>query len=73
MIINKSDVARVIGVAVVIYLGLLMLISTLNAIDKSMQNKTLMLCKSALYSENKEWLKNCECFYATNEIACVKH
>ena len=41
-------------------------------IYKSIENKTLMLCKSALYSENADWLKKCDCFYKTNEIACVK-
>lgn len=59
---------------VVALVGIVMLLvwGICDGIDKSVANQDMMLCESALYSGNQEYLDKCECYYQSEDINCVK-
>ncbi len=51
-----------------------LIISTLaftHSINTQISNHDLMLCNSALKSQNPEYLEKCQCFYNSNDIKCL--
>lgn len=41
------------------------------AFDTHMDNRDVMLCKSAKVSGNSEWLAKCQCYYKGEPISCL--
>lgn len=41
------------------------------SLNKSLDNRDVMLCNSALKSLNREYLKKCQCFYQGQSISCI--
>ena len=58
--------------ALLLLLIILLLVIGLNyGINKSINNQSIMLCKSALKSGNKDYLNNCSCYYEGEKISCI--
>lgn len=44
----------------------------MGAMGKSIDNQSVMLCKSALNSGNEEWLTKCTDYYRTGNVKDIK-
>lgn len=53
--------------------GLLLGWVFVRGVDITIANQDTMLCDSALKSGNREYLKKCDCYYSSGDIACLEH
>ena len=61
-----------LGIILLTGLVLLIIWAFMGAMSKSMDNQSVMLCKSALKSGNEEWLTKCADYYKTGDITSIK-
>ena len=67
-----STIETIIKIVFTTALMISMPILFINAFDKQLDNRDIMLCNSALKSRNAEYLRKCDCFYKSNDITCLR-
>jgi len=68
---RTSTIETIIKIVLTTALMIIMPFLLINAFDKQLDNRDIMLCNSALKSGNAKYLNKCDCYYKTNNIKCL--
>lgn len=68
----NAVVRVVLAIAITIGLLIFFFVSVGRAMDNSIDNQNIMLCKSAEKSGNEQWLEKCQTYYETGEYEYLR-
>jgi len=72
--IYKRQASTIGAYAIFFIISLAILSLAFNrAIDKNISSQNIMLCNSAKISQNKKYLKICDCYYQNQNIDCINN